>query len=947
MSEFGILDAYTRKALPVVADPETIALAESRPAVTGDRATGEQMFGLSYRAHRAAMFDWVVEREYSMVEQAIEEARKRTGRTLGNPYHWTPEPDVGAVLRAWRDGTEEDRARVGLGGNYEALFKAGDFPTRFARFVAEYDEIRRSFPNLPDPRGFRDAAIAELKKRREAVELARANTTGLVERGPLGVRMGGDVGDFFGGMAAEFTHPMNIATLWIGAPAVLYAPVRAGLASAVGRALATGAIEGAVGAGTQAFIEYEKLARLPGQGVPYSDAEAWDNIVGAGAMGFLFGAGLRGLVGAYRHVRERHPPARSVEADDLATIGERLALDAETAPPGMRGEHAEALAKARQDIAAGRPVDVSPVIGQRELPLEQPLAPVAPEPAPRPAPGVEPSAPTVAVPGAIDPIVSAFGGERAMANAFGVSVETIRRWQQAGAVPTARLADLRAAALRIGVDLDAAMQPPASPPARAARAIVPIRLSPPASAPAGSPANAAAVYTPTGRRIEVEYEVVDVRHLVPSHLDDLRPNGAFPAELQPRDRSRAASEAQIAEMAGNLQPERLGRSPDATTGAPIVGPDNVVESGNGRVLAIRRANSDAYRAWLVAQGHDLTGIERPILIARRVTPLDPAERVAFAREANAASAMRMAASETAASDAALVKPILDLYRGGDVSFAQNADFVRAFLKGLPPTERAALWTEKGGLSQDGIRRLQGALLHAAYEDGPLVAKLMESQTNEIKAIGGALLDAAPGWAQMRERARAGLIAPDMDRTADLMLAVDLMQKARNEGHKVVDLLNQGGLFDTPEAARLFLVMFHQDGTLARPAGRAAVAQKLAGYVEAANKTSPGADMFGTPPPRAEELLASPSQRAITAASREAAEARPQPSPAETKVAASARVEEARALVGLDPSSGARGAKDLEIVVGDAKVPARQALADADAAVKKAEIINQCAVGSAI
>ena len=64
-------------------------------------------------------------------------------------------------------------------------------------------------------------------------------------------------------------------------------------------------------------------------------------------------------------------------------------------------------------------------------------------------------------------------------------------------------------------------------------------------------------------------------------------------------------------MAARLQPERLGRSPEANSGAPIVGPDNVVESGNGRTLALGKAYGSAragdYRNWLQSQGVDTTG----------------------------------------------------------------------------------------------------------------------------------------------------------------------------------------------------------------------------------------------------------------------------------------------------------------------------------------------------
>jgi uroporphyrinogen-III synthase len=58
-------------------------------------------------------------------------------------------------------------------------------------------------------------------------------------------------------------------------------------------------------------------------------------------------------------------------------------------------------------------------------------------------------------------IVSAFGGIRPMAKILGVPVTTVQGWKERGAIPIARLADVRAAAARAGIDLDAA---PASKP---------------------------------------------------------------------------------------------------------------------------------------------------------------------------------------------------------------------------------------------------------------------------------------------------------------------------------------------------------------------------------------------------------------------------------------------------------------------------------------------------
>ena len=95
--------------------------------------------------------------------------------------------------------------------------------------------------------------------------------------------------------------------------------------------------------------------------------------------------------------------------------------------------------------------------------------------------------------------------------------------------------------------------------------------------------------------------------MVTRHNQDLTANPAYPPELQPRARDRAASEAQVANIASRLQPERLGASNTVADGAPIVGPDGVVESGNGRVMALRRAyaanrpKAQGYRDWLAAR----------------------------------------------------------------------------------------------------------------------------------------------------------------------------------------------------------------------------------------------------------------------------------------------------------------------------------------------------------
>jgi hypothetical protein len=371
--------------------------------------------------------------------------------------------------------------------------------------------------------------------------------------------------------------------------------------------------------------------------------------------------------------------------------------------------------------------------------------------------------------------------------------------------------------------------------------------------------NRGRVYTSAGRPVDVEYRVVEADELVASHGADGSANPAYPADLQPRDRSRVSSQAQIAEIAANLQPERLGRSTDAATGAPIVGPDLAVESGNGRVAAIRRAYeqggeaAERYRAWVAEQFPEAAGMRNPVLVAQRRTDLD---RVAFAREANTATAARMSPTEQAKADAALIDDaVLDRLQSADVGAAANRPAVRAFLDRLPASERAGLVDADGALNQEGRRRMEGALLGRAYGDARTIGRIVEDADTEVKAIGGALLDVAGPWARMRAAAARGELAPGMDVTQDLLAAVRMVAEARASGRKVAELADQTDMFggELSPVGRLLLGMMFRDEGLKKPIARTKLADALGGYVDEAVKNTAGPRLFGEPL-TAEQLL---------------------------------------------------------------------------------------------
>lgn len=368
------------------------------------------------------------------------------------------------------------------------------------------------------------------------------------------------------------------------------------------------------------------------------------------------------------------------------------------------------------------------------------------------------------------------------------------------------------------------------------------------------PANArpGRVYDADGRSVGVNYEVVEARSLVTSHGDDMLPNEAFPQQLQPRDRTRAISQDQVQSIAGNLQPERLGPSPQAESGAPIVGADNLVESGNARVMAMRRVyaengvNAENYRNFLRSQHFDIAGFEQPVLVARRITDLDDEARVGFVTAANRSTALRLGAAEQALADARLIDDaVLSRLEGVEATALENGDFVRAFMSKLPRAEQGDLVDKAGVLSQGGERRVMAALMGRAYGEPVLLGRALEDADSNIKSLAGALGDSAAPWAKMRDAVSRGDIPRGMDITDDLLEAVRLVTKARDEGRAVKDMVNQAEMFGGPnEIAKIVARAMFGDEEMKRAVSRKKLATFLNDYATEAMKNDAGPRLFG-------------------------------------------------------------------------------------------------------
>jgi hypothetical protein len=383
--------------------------------------------------------------------------------------------------------------------------------------------------------------------------------------------------------------------------------------------------------------------------------------------------------------------------------------------------------------------------------------------------------------------------------------------------------------------------------ARALEALAPAR-----------PGAEARVTTPGGLEAQVRWEVIEGADLITSNrLPDFAEDPRFPPALQNRDRSSAERQAEVIDRAARIRPEQLDASATTDTGAPIIGPDNLVESGNGRTLSLLMAYADdmptaqAYRAYLVRAGFDdAATMRQPILVRRRLGEMDPATRQRFAQESNVATTEALTPAEQAMTDATrLNTQVLALLRNRDPAAAGNADFVRAFLAVLPGPE-GRKFSEGGALTSDGAARLTRALAARAYDDPRLVARLANNP-DALPGVGRALLDAAPELARLRAALDDGAIRPELDALPALTRAVQRIIATQEAGRPMGDALRQGDLVDPPgavEQAMLELLLRHPSADRLGGVGRDTLADRLEAYARHATEAPRDPDMFGMPPP---------------------------------------------------------------------------------------------------
>lgn len=380
-----------------------------------------------------------------------------------------------------------------------------------------------------------------------------------------------------------------------------------------------------------------------------------------------------------------------------------------------------------------------------------------------------------------------------------------------------------------------------------------------------NPQRALAIGADPSRRYEFRYRVVDLSDLVPSNLPNGAPNPAFPSSLQPRARDRAASQIQIEQIARGLEPDALltdvGR---IDSGPPIIGSDLIVESGNGRTLALRRAAEqypeqfgryvESLRRDIGQYGlseADLAGKQRPILVRERVSDVD---RAAFAQEANNAGLLRMSSFEQATQDAANLSDdaVVGLQVGDADTIAsalrrtENRDLVRRWVGTLPENERAGVLDASGQLSSQGYERLTNAMLVRTYGAGSgerLARAFIESADPTVRNVQAALMASLPDVARAEALIRSGQRDAGLSIADDIAAAADMLARLRREGVKVGDYLGQSAMFERELTPIQESMLEFLDRGQRRPSTIREALREYASRVE--NTADPNqVDMFG-------------------------------------------------------------------------------------------------------
>lgn len=304
-----------------------------------------------------------------------------------------------------------------------------------------------------------------------------------------------------------------------------------------------------------------------------------------------------------------------------------------------------------------------------------------------------------------------------------------------------------------------------------------------------------------GRRIPVQYAVVEASDVLPSNQADGTPNADYGNQAVQRIRAIAGN----GRIAGLQQAYRKGTTPGYLN-------ELAADTLHG-------VNPDAIRR-----------MRAPVLV--RMMPADQVS-ADIGDVSNTTGNLNLSAVEQANNDAQRVNlDALQFAEDGGIT----AEAVRQFVRAMPQAEQGGLIDTNGQPTKQAVDRINAAVFARAYGNDQLVRLFAQAQDPEARNVLSALAQVAPKMARLE-----GLGALDI---RDVVTqAAEIAVNARREGKPMAQAAQQLDMAADPMVG-VVLDLFAANARSVKPVVQALSNAADLAYTEA---TKPAEDMFGAVP----------------------------------------------------------------------------------------------------
>jgi len=304
-----------------------------------------------------------------------------------------------------------------------------------------------------------------------------------------------------------------------------------------------------------------------------------------------------------------------------------------------------------------------------------------------------------------------------------------------------------------------------------------------------------------GRRIPVQYAVVEADDVLASNNVDGSPNEGYGNQAVQRIRA----------IAGNGRIAGLQAAYGRGTGQKYI---NELTADN-----LHGVSQDVIR-----------GMRAPVLV--RVMPNDQITSD-IGDLSNTASNLDLSAVEQANNDARRVNlDALQFSEDGGIT----AEAVRQFVRAMPQTEQGGLIDTNGQPTKQAVDRISAAVFAKAYGNDQLVRLFAQAQDPEARIILSALAQVAPKMARLEG-------AGALDIRGVVTQAAEIAVNARREGKRLALAAQQLDMAADPDVA-VVLDLFATNSRSVKTVVEALTKAADFSYTEA---TKPSNDMFGEVP----------------------------------------------------------------------------------------------------